>query len=81
MNILNRFGGDARKYIFSMIDETTNSYDYDNDFETTDELWKALGWIEDGDCIEVAVLDACSLEYLGYLDEDDLHDARIYQED
>lgn len=37
MNILNRFGGDARKYIFLMIDETTNSYDYDNDFETTDE--------------------------------------------
>lgn len=61
-------------YIYSAIDSKTNSYDYNDDHWTTDRLDVALGWIEDGDVEQVAKLDACSLEYLGYLDIDDVYD-------
>lgn len=60
-------------YIYSQID-ADNTYDYDNDDTTTDDKYIALAWIEDGKCEQVAVLDALSLEYLGYLDADDVND-------
>lgn len=67
-------------YIYSQID-TDNTYDYDNDATTTDDKYIALAWIEDGKCEQVAVLDALSLAYLGYLDADDINDVSSYDED
>ena len=67
-------------YIYSQID-ADNTYDYDNDATTTDDKYIALAWIEDGKCEQVAVLDALSLEYLGYLDADDINDVSSYNED
>ena len=67
-------------YIYSQID-ADNTYDYDNDATTTDDKYIALAWIEDGKCEQVAVLDALSLEYLGYLDADDINDVSSYDED
>lgn len=67
-------------YIYSQID-ADNTYDYDNDATTTDDKYIALAWIEDGKCKQVAVLDALSLEYLGYLDADDVNDVSSYDED
>jgi hypothetical protein len=66
-------------YIYSQID-ADNTYDYDNDTTTTDDKYIALAWIEDGKCEQVAVLDALSLEYLGYLDADDVNDVSSYDE-
>lgn len=60
-----------RKYLFSIIDPATNSYDYDNDATTTDDLNQVWKWLESG-VEQVACLDACSLEYLGYMDNEDL---------
>lgn len=68
-------------YIYSQIDADTNSYDYNNDATTTDDKYIALAWIEEGKCEQVAVLDALSLEYLGYLDADDVNDVGSYDED
>jgi hypothetical protein len=67
-------------YIYSQID-ADNTYDYDNDTTTTDDKYIALAWIEEGKCEQVAVLDALSLEYLGYLDIDDVNDVSSYNED
>lgn len=67
-------------FIYSQID-ADNTYDYDNDVTTTDDKYMALAWIEDGKCEQVAVLDALSLEYLGYLDMDDVNDVSSYDED
>lgn len=67
-------------YIYSQID-ADNTYDYDNDATTTDDKYIALAWIEDGKCEQVAVLDALSLAYLGYLDADDVNDINSYDED
>lgn len=67
-------------YIYSQID-ADNTYDYDNDATTTDDKYVALAWIEDGKCEQVAVLDALSLAYLGYLDADDVNDVSSYDED
>lgn len=67
-------------YIYSQID-VDNTYDYDNDATTTDDKYIALAWIEEGKCEQVAVLDALSLEYLGYLDADDVNDVSSYDED
>ena len=64
-------------HIYSQID-ADNTYDYDNDATTTDDKYIALAWIEDGKCEQVAVLDALSLAYLGYLDADDINDADSY---
>jgi hypothetical protein len=66
-------------YIYSQID-VDNTYDYDNDTTTTDDKYIALAWIEEGKCEQVAVLDALSLEYLGYLDADDVNDVSSYDE-
>lgn len=66
-------------YIYSQID-ADNTYDYDNDATTTDDKYIALAWIEEGKCEQVAVLDALSLEYLGYLDADDVNDVSSYDE-
>ncbi len=66
-------------YIYSQID-ADNTYDYDDDATTTDDKYIALAWIEDGKCEQVAVLDALSLEYLGYLDADDVNDVNSYDE-
>jgi hypothetical protein len=66
-------------YIYSQID-ADNTYDYDNDTTTTDDKYIALAWIEEGKCEQVAVLDALSLEYLGYLDADDVNDVSSYDE-
>lgn len=67
-------------YIYSQID-ADNTYDYDNDATTTDDKYVALAWIEDGKCEQVAVLDALSLAYLGYLDADDVNNVSSYDED
>ena len=67
-------------YIYSQID-ADNTYDYDNDATTTDDKYIALAWIEEGKCEQVAVLDALSFEYLGYLDVDDVNDVSSYDED
>ena len=64
-------------HIYSQID-ADNTYDYDNDATTTDDKYIALAWIEDGKCEQVAVLDALSLAYLGYLDADDVNNADSY---
>ena len=66
-------------YIYSQID-ADNTYDYDDDATTTDDKYIALAWIEDGKCEQVAVLDALSLEYLGYLDMDDVNELRFEDE-
>ncbi len=66
-------------YIYSQID-ADNTYDYDNDATTTDDKYIALAWIEDGKCEQVAVLDALSLAYLGYLDIDDVNELRFEDE-
>ena len=67
-------------YIYSQID-ADNTYDYDNDATTTDDKYIARAWIEEGKCEQVAVLDALSLEYLGYLDADDVNDVGSYVEE
>ena len=67
-------------YIYSQID-VDNTYDYDNDATTTDDKYIALAWIEEGKCEQVAVLDALSFEYLGYLDADDVNDVSSYNDD
>lgn len=59
-----------RKYLYSIIDDETNSYDYDNELTTTDDLEAVWGWIKNG-VKQVACLDAASLEYLGYMDIED----------
>ena len=59
-----------RKYLYSIIDTETNSYDYDNELTTTDDLEQVWHWIKNG-VQQVACLDACSLEYLGYMDIED----------
>jgi hypothetical protein len=66
-------------YIYSQID-ADNTYDYDNDTTTTDDKYIALAWIEEGKCEQVAILDALSFEYLGYLDIDDVNDVSSYDE-
>jgi len=60
--------------IYCMIDEQ-NSYDYDNELETTENVLTALEWIADGACKQVAILDGC-LAYVGYLDKDDVIERR-----
>jgi hypothetical protein len=67
-------------YIYSQID-ADNTYDYDNDATTTDDKYIALAWIEEGKCEQVAILDALSFEYLGYLDIVDVNDDFYYDED
>lgn len=59
--------------IYCMID-TDNTYDYENELETTEDLDRALEWIENGECKEVAILDGCSLGQVGMLDIDDVYD-------
>ena len=66
-------------YIYSQID-ADNTYDYDDDATATDDKYMALAWIEEGKCKQVAVLDALSLEYFGYLDADDVNDVNSYSE-
>lgn len=69
-----------RKFIYCMIDIETNSYDYDNPAECTDDIEQAYSWIENG-CEQVAILDACDLSYLGYMDIEDLYRHRNYDEE
>ena len=68
-----------RMYIYCMIDEATNSYDYEDEASTTDQPEEAYRWIKAG-CKQVAMLDALSLEYLGYLDMEDLYRHLNYDE-
>lgn len=68
-----------RHYLFCMIDTETNSYDYDDPASTTDDIETAYNWIDKG-CEQVAILDVCSLEYLGYLDNEDLYRHLNYDE-
>ena len=58
-----------RIYIYTMIID--NEYDYENEGTTTDNLEIAYDWLRAG-CKEIAILDACSYEYLGYMDYEDL---------
>lgn len=68
-----------RMYIYCMIDKATNSYDYDDPATTTDDYETALNWIKCG-TEQVAILDALSYEYLGYLDYEDLYRHLNYDE-
>ena len=68
-----------RMYIYCMIDKATNSYDYDDTASTTDDYETALEWIKNG-TEQVAILDALSYEYLGYLDYEDLYRHLNYDE-
>lgn len=68
-----------RRYLFCMIDTETNSYDYDDPASTTDDIEEVYSWIDNG-CEQVAILDACSFEYLGYLDNEDLYHHLNYDE-
>lgn len=68
-----------RMYIYCMIDTKTNSYDYNDLASTTDDLETAYNWIQEG-CKQVAILDALSYEYLGYMDCEDLYRHLNYDE-
>lgn len=63
-----------RKYVFAII--TDNVYDIDT---ATDNVEVAFQWLRDG-AKQVATLDALSLEYCGYLDEEDLYFHDNYDE-
>lgn len=67
-----------RKYLYCMIDG--NEYDYDDPYTTTDDIEVAYEWIREG-CEQVAMLDAMSLEYLGYMDFEDLPEFKKQLED
>lgn len=56
--------------IYSMI--INNTYDYDNEGTTTDDIEVVYDWLRAG-CEQVAILDGCSLAYLGYMDYGDLY--------
>lgn len=64
-----------RKYVFAII--VDNVYDIDS---VTDDIEVAYQWLRDG-AGEVAMLDALSLEYLGYLDTEDLYFHDNYDEE
>lgn len=49
-----------------------NTYDYDDEGTTTDDIETAYNWLRAG-CEEIAILDGLSLEYLGYMDYEDLY--------
>ena len=68
-----------RMYIYCMINEASHSYDYDDAGSTTDDVEVAYSWIANG-CKEVAILDALSYEYLGYMDYEDLYRHLNYDE-
>ena len=61
-----------RMYIYSKIDPHTNSYETDG-CNVTDDYSIAMEWIKAG-CEQIAILDALSLEYYGYLDSEDLYE-------
>lgn len=61
-----------RLYLFCMIDEATNSYDYEDETTCTNDIETAYKWLQDG-CKQIAMLDALSYEYLGYMDIEDLY--------
>ena len=65
-----------RLKLYTMIDLLTNSYDYEDETKTTDSIDVAYKWILAG-CKEVAILDALSYEYLGYMTIDDITDDRF----
>lgn len=69
-----------RLYLYCMIDEATNSYDYEDEATCTNEIEVAYGWIEAG-CKQVAILDALSYEYLGYMDIEDTPTFKNYCDD
>lgn len=58
-----------RIYLYTMI--INDGYDYFNEGTTTDNLETVYDWLRAG-CKEVAILDALSYEYLGYMDYEDL---------
>lgn len=55
--------------IYCMIEN--NTYDYEDPYTTTDDIEVAYNWIREG-CEEVAILDALSYEYYGYMNFEDL---------
>jgi len=61
-----------RLYLYCMIDEATNSYDYEDEATCTNDIEVAYEWIKAG-CKQVAILDELSYEYLGYMDYEDLY--------
>lgn len=63
-----------RKYVFAII--VDNVYDIDS---ATDDIELAYHWLRNG-AHEVAMLDALSLEYYGYLDAEDLYFHDNYDE-
>ena len=65
-----------RKYVYCMIEG--NSYDYEDESKMTDDIEVAYSWIRNG-CEQVAMLDALSLEYCGYMDFEDLPEFKAMQ--
>lgn len=66
-----------RKLIYTMC--FGNEYDYERAACTTDNVDDAYAWLEAG-CKQIAILDACSYEYLGYMDIQDLYERDNYDE-
>lgn len=66
----NRVLGDVKYPVFSVIDLEDNSYDCNDllDFDV------AIDYLIFNKNVSVAVLDACSFEYLGYITDDDLNE-------
>lgn len=65
-------------YIYCMIEN--NTYDYEDPYTTTDDIEVAYNWIREG-CEEVAILDALSYEYYGYMDFEDLPEFKAQLEE
>ena len=53
-----------------------DEYDYENEAITTDNKEVAKMWLQAG-VKEIAILDALSYEYLGYMDESDLDNMTV----
>ena len=64
-----------RKYVFAIV--TDNVYDIDT---AVDDIEVAYQWLRDGED-HIAMLDALSLEYCGYLDAEDLYFHDNYDEE
>lgn len=58
-----------RSELYTMV--INDEYDYENEALTTDNKEIAKMWLNAG-VKEIAILDALSYEYLGYMDESDL---------
>ena len=63
-----------RSELYTMV--INDEYDYENEAITTDNKEVAKMWLQAG-VKEIAILDALSYEYLGYMDESDLDNMTV----